>query len=205
VVKLGHLEALNLIELNVYRKREREPNVSTTEEQLVKHLDEVNKVVEEYLKGNDPTKISKELALPRTKVVALIEEWRQMAADNAAIRARAKEALVGADTHYNKLIAKAYEVIDDATTTANLGAKNGAIKLVMDIEKTRIDMLQKAGLLENQELAEEMIEIEEKQQILVSILRDVASEHPEIRDKIMSRLAQVARKGEVITVVHNNV
>jgi NADH dehydrogenase/NADH:ubiquinone oxidoreductase subunit G len=179
--------------------------VSTTEEQLVKHLDEVNKVVEEYLKGNDPTKISKELALPRTRVVALIEEWRQMAADNAAIRARAKEALVGADTHYNKLIAKAYEVIDDATTTANLSAKNGAIKLVMDIEKTRIDMLQKAGLLENQELAEEMIEIEEKQSILVSILRDVASEHPEIRDKIMSRLSQVARKGEVITVVHNNV
>jgi hypothetical protein len=179
--------------------------VSTTEEQLVKHLDEVNKVVEEYLKGNDPTKISKELALPRTKVVALIEEWRQMAADNAAIRARAKEALVGADTHYNKLIAKAYEVIDDATTTANLGAKNGAIKLVMDIEKTRIDMLQKAGLLENQELAEEMIEIEEKQSILVGILRDVASEHPEIRDKIMSRLSLVARKGEVITVVHNNV
>ena len=179
--------------------------MSTTEENLVKHLDEVNKVVEEYLKGNDPTKISKELALPRTKVVALIEEWRQMAADNAAIRARAKEALVGADTHYNKLIAKAYEVIDDATTTANLGAKNGAIKLVMDIEKTRIDMLQKAGLLENQELAEEMIEIEEKQSILVSILRDVASEHPEIRDKIMSRLSQVARKGEVITVVHNNV
>jgi NADH dehydrogenase/NADH:ubiquinone oxidoreductase subunit G len=179
--------------------------VSTTEEQLVKHLDEVNKVVEEYLKGNDPTKISKELALPRTKVVALIEEWRQMGAANAANCARDKEALVGADTHYNKLIAKAYEVIDDATTTANLGAKNGAIKLVMDIEKTRIDMLQKAGLLENQELAEEMIDLEEKQQILVGILRDVASEHPEIRDKIMSRLSLVARKGEVITVVHNNV
>ncbi len=179
--------------------------MSTTEEQLVRHLDEVNKVVEEYLKGNDPTKISKELSLPRTKVVALIEEWRQMAADNAAIRARAKEALVGADTHYNKLIAKAYEVIDDATTTANLGAKNGAIKLVMDIEKTRIDMLQKAGLLENQELAEEMIEIEQKQEVLVNILRDIASEHPEIRDKIMSRLAQVARRGEVITVVHNDV
>jgi hypothetical protein len=179
--------------------------VSTAEEQLVKHLDEVNRVVEKYLQGNEPTKISKELAMPRTKVVSLIEEWRVMAADNAAIRARAKEALVGADAHYNKLIQKAYEVIDDATTTANLGAKNGAIKLVMDIEKTRIDMLQKAGLLENQELAEEMIEIEEKQQILVSILRDVASEHPEIRDEIMRRLSMVAKKGEVITVVHNNV
>jgi hypothetical protein len=205
VDRWGHLEASNLIELNVYHKGEREPNVSTPEEQLVKHLDEVNRVVEKYLQGNEPTQISKELAMPRTKVVSLIEEWRVMAADNAAIRARAKEALVGADAHYNKLIQKAYEVIEDATTTANLSAKNGAIKLVMDIEKTRIDMLQKAGLLENQELAEEMIEIEEKQSILVGILRDVASEYPEIRDKIMFRLSQVAKKGEVITVVHNDV
>jgi len=205
VDRWGHLEASNLIELNVYHKGERGPNVSTPEEQLVKHLDEVNRVVEKYLQGNEPTQISKELAMPRTKVVSLIEEWRVMAADNAAIRARAKEALVGADAHYNKLIQKAYEVIEDATTTANLSAKNGAIKLVMDIEKTRIDMLQKAGLLENQELAEEMIEIEEKQSILVGILRDVASEYPEIRDKIMFRLSQVAKKGEVITVVHNDV
>jgi len=205
VDRWGHLEASNLIELNVYHKGEREPNVSTPEEQLVKHLDEVNRVVEKYLQGNEPTQISKELAMPRTKVVSLIEEWRVMAADNAAIRARAKEALVGADAHYNKLIQKAYEVIEDATTTANLSAKNGAIKLVMDIEKTRIDMLQKAGLLENQELAEEMIQIEEKQSILVGILRDVASEYPEIRDKIMFRLSQVAKKGEVITVVHNDV
>ena len=80
-----------------------------------------------------------------------------MASDNAIIRARAKEALAGADTHYNKLITKAYEVIDDATTTANLGAKTSAIKLVLDIESKRIDMLQKAGLLENKELAEEML------------------------------------------------
>jgi uncharacterized protein YdcH (DUF465 family) len=205
VVKLGHLEASNLIELNVYRKREREPNVSTTEEHLIQHLDEVNKVVEKYLQGNEPTQISKELAMPRTKVVALIDEWKSMASDNAIIRARAKEALAGADAHYNKLIQKAYEVMDDATTTANLGAKNASIKLVMDIEKTRIDMLQKAGLLENQQLAEEMVDIEKKQEVLVGILRDIASEYPEVRDEIMRRLAQIARKGEVITVVHNNV
>ena len=173
------------------------------EELTVEHLDQVNKVVEKYLSGADPTQISKELALPRQKVVAYIDEWRTMAADNAAIRARAKEALVGADTHYSKLISKAYEVIDEATTIANLGAKTAGIKLVMDLEKTRIDMLQKAGLLENKELAEEMLEIERKQDILVNILKDVASEHPEIRDKIMRRLADVAKEREVITIVNN--
>lgn len=173
----------------------------STEDNLIEHLDQVNKVVEEYLKGNDPTQISKELALPRQKVVSYINEWKVMAADNAAIRARAKEALVGADTHYSKLIQKAYEVIDDATTTANLSAKTSAIKLVLDIEARRIDMLQKAGLLENKELAEEMLDIERKQEVLVNILKDMATEHPEVRDKIMRRLSDISKEREVITIV----
>ena len=174
----------------------------SVEDLTVQHLDTVNRVVEKYLAGTPETQISKELALPRQKVVAYINEWRTMAADNAAIRARAKEALVGADTHYSKLISKAYEVIDEATTTANLNAKTAGIKLVMDLERTRIDMLQKAGLLENKELAEEMLEIERKQDVLVNILKDIASEHPEIRDEIMRRLSSVAREKEVITIVH---
>lgn len=175
------------------------------EDLTVEHLDEVNKVVEKYLAGNDPTQISKELSMPRQKVMSHINEWRAMAADNAAIRARAKEALVGADAHYNKLIQKAYEVIDEATTTANLPSKTAGIKLVLDIESKRIDMLQKAGLLENKELAEEMMEIERKQEVLVAILRDIATEYPQVRDEIMKRLSAISKEQEVITVVRNDV
>jgi hypothetical protein len=175
----------------------------STETELIEHLDEVNKVVTEYLKGQDPTKISKDLDIPRTRVVSLINEWKVMASANDAIRARAKEALAGADTHYSKLITKAYEVIDESSMTNNLSAKTQAIKLVMDIEKSRIEMLQKAGLLENKELAEEMVEIERRQEVLVEILRDIASTHPEVRDLIMQRLSQIAKEGEVITIVHD--
>lgn len=174
------------------------------EQQLVQHLDQVNRVVGEYLKGNDPTKISKQLDLPRTKVVSLIKEWQNLVSDNSAIRARAKEALAAADEHYSRLISQAYEVIDEATTTANLGAKTNGIKLVMDLESKRIEMLQKAGLLENKELAEEMLEIERRQEILMGILKDVAAEHPEIRDKIMKRLSEASEKlNETVTIVHN--
>jgi hypothetical protein len=175
----------------------------STETELIDHLDEVNKVVAEYLKGQDPTKISKDLDMPRTRVVALINEWKVMASANEAIRARAKEALAGADAHYSKLITKSYEVIDEASMTNNLSAKTQAIKLVVDIEKSRIEMLQKAGLLENKELAEEMVEIERRQEVLVGILRDIASEHPEVRDLIMHRLSSIAKEGEVITIVHD--
>lgn len=174
-----------------------------SEEQLTQHLDKVNLVVGEYLKGSDPTKISKELSIPRQTVVQYLSEWKQVASANDTIRARAREALAAADEHYSRLIGKAYEVIDEATTTANLNAKSSGIKLVMDLESKRIEMLQKAGLLENKELAEEMMEIERKQDVLKKILMEIASEHPEIRDKIMVRLSEVANPGEAVTVVHN--
>jgi hypothetical protein len=175
----------------------------STEEELVKHLDMMNTVVSEYLKGSDPTKISKELAVPRTRVVAYIDEWKEKTSNNTAIRARAKDALAGADAHYSKLISKSYEVIDEASMTNNLSAKTQAIKLVMDIESKRIDMLQKAGLLENKELAEEMVEIERRQEVLVGILREIATTHPDVRDIIMKKLSTIAKEGEVITVVHD--
>lgn len=184
-------------------RRARERNVSSPEDKMVQHLDTVNKVVGEYLKGNDPTKISKQLSIPRTQVVQYLNEWKMVAAANDTIRARAREALAAADEHYGRLISKSYEVIDDADTNGDLRSKAGAIKLVMDIESKRIEMLQKAGLLENKELAEEMMEIERKQDILKQILMDIASEHPEIRDKIMKRLSEVAKGDETITVVHN--
>ena len=174
----------------------------STEVDLINHLDEMNRVVTEYLKGSDPTKIAKDLSIARVRVVAHLDEWKESASNNSAIRARAKDALAGADAHYSKLISKSYEVIDEASMTNNLSAKTAAIKLVMDIESKRIDMLQKAGLLENKELAEEIVEIEKRQEILVGILRDIASSHPEVRDLIMQRLSTLAKEGEVITVVH---
>ena len=58
-------------------------------------------------------------------------------------------------------------------------------------------------VLENKELAEEMMEIEHRQEVLVSILKDIASEYPQVRDEIMRRLSLFAKDNEVITVVHD--
>jgi len=63
--------------------------------------------------------------------------------------------------------------------------------------------LQKAGLLENKELAEEVVEIERRQEVLVNILKDIAKDHPQVRDLIMQRLSDISKSDEVITIVHD--
>jgi hypothetical protein len=46
-----------------------------------------------------------------------------------------------------------------------------------------------------------MLEIESRQEVLIGILKDIAAEHPEIRDKIMSRLSSAMKQGQTVTVV----
>jgi hypothetical protein len=167
---------------------------------IVLHLEEINKVAAEYIKGNDESTISKSLDIPRNRVVGLLNEWRGMISNNEVIRARAKEALAGADQHYNHLIRKAYEVIDDADQTQNLGAKTNALKLILDIENKRMDMLQKAGLLENKELADQLIEQERKQEILLGILKEVVGNCNSCKIEVAKRLAGYGGPNEAVTL-----
>ena len=46
-------------------------------------------------------------------------------------------------------------------------------------------------------------EIEKRQEVLVLILKDIASEYPQVRDEIMRRLSSISKENEVITVVHD--
>jgi hypothetical protein len=171
---------------------------------IIEHIEEVNRVATEYIKGFNETEISKELDIPKARVSALLREWKAMASNSEAVRARAREALSSADVHYSKLIKQAYEVIEDANVTSNLNAKTTAIKLVLDIETRRIDMLQKAGLLENKELADQLLETERKQELIVGILKDVASKYPQIRNELLSRLAEVSGPTGEAVVIHES-
>lgn len=168
---------------------------------IMTHIEEVNRVATEYIKGYNETEISRELDIPKARVSALIKEWKGMASNSEAVRSRAREALSAADTHYSKLIRQAYEVIDDANTTGNQTTKLSAIKLVLDIENKRMEMLQKAGLLENKELAEQLLETERKQEMIMQILKDVAANNPQIKNEILKRLADVSGPtGEAVVI-----
>ena len=171
---------------------------------ILTHLEEVNAVATEYIKGMNETEISRELDIPKARVSSLLREWKQMASNSEAVRSRAREALAAADQHYGKLIKQAYEVIDDANLNGQQTQKLTAIKLVLDIETRRIDMLQKAGLLENKELAEQLLETERKQELIMGILKDIATKHPQIRTEIMHRLAEISGPQGETVVIHES-
>ena len=161
----------------------------------------MNKVVEELLKGNNPTQIAKALELKRAEVIEMLELWRGLMHSDNGIRERAKEALAGADQHYAMLINRAWETVEQADVNADLRTKATALKLIADIEGKRIDMLQKAGLLENNELSAQLMETERKQELLMSILKEVTSSCPNCKVEVARRLSQVTGQSQEVVIV----
>jgi hypothetical protein len=171
-----------------------------SELEIASQFDQMNKVMAEILKGSTPSSVAKKFELTRVQVENHVTTWRSMVQDNKAIRERAKEALAGADEHYSMLIKEAWDVVEEAGVAAELNTKNAALKLIADIEAKRIDMLNKAGVLEDNSVADQIIESERKQQILVEILRDVTSSCDKCKWEVSRRLQEVTGQVEAVVI-----
>lgn len=169
--------------------------------ELEKPFEQMNVVVEMSLKGYNPTEISKELDIKRADVLRIIEEWKSYAQNDKSIQERAREALVASDQHYSMLINRAWETVEQSDVAADLKAKVSALKLVSDIQSKQMEMLQKAGLLDNAEVGARIAEAEEKQEILMGILRDVTSECSHCRREVAQRLSRISGAVEPIHIV----
>jgi hypothetical protein len=170
--------------------------------EVVGQFDQMNKVVEELLKGNTPTQISRSLELTRVQVDTHINTWKVLVQDNNAIKSRAKEALAGADEHYNMLIKEAWRTVEQADAQDALNVKAQTLKLIADIESKRIDMLNKAGVLENDSMADQILESERKQDLLVGILKEVTANCDHCKWEVSRRLSEVT--GQVEAVIIND-
>lgn len=160
---------------------------------VAEYYDKMNEVVEEMLKGSSPTQIAKTTHLKRRQVVELIGQWQQIARNHNQIRERAGDAIYGADQHYSMIIQKLWNTVEEAENQPQpeLRTKTTILKTIADVEQKRIDMLQKAGLLENQDMAQKMVETEQRQEAIMNILREVAADCDHCRAKILHKLADI--------------
>jgi hypothetical protein len=172
----------------------------SSELEVASKFDQMNRVVEEMLKGNNPTQIAKELGIKRVEVLDHIDTWKSLVKGDSTIRERAKEALAATDQHYAMIINRAWETVEQADANDQLNIKSQALKLIADVEGKRIDMLQKAGLLENNELADQLLDTERKQEILVGILRTVTAECNHCKFEVARQLSEVTGKVEAVQV-----
>lgn len=165
-------------------------------------IDKWEKIQKYSNRGMTDTAIAKELGIKRKDVIELRREWTELLHDDAQARDIALELLHNMISHYDDLIAEHYKVLDKIRAMpfddkySNQELK--ALAQVGSLVAARLDAVQKAGLLENSELGDELADMEEKASILIDILRndlcDVCRKH------VASKLSRATGTIEVVSV-----
>jgi hypothetical protein len=162
----------------------------------IDYYDQQNKVVELMLKGTKPRQIAKELAIRPVDVDKHISEWQGYARNNKHIQERAREALSATDQHYDMIISGLWSVVSEAESNSDYKVKKDTYKTIADVERQRIEMLQKAGLLDNQHLAEQVLQAEKDLEIVMDVLRVAANKYPDAAAFIKKELGRVSGQAE---------
>ena len=162
----------------------------------------MNEVIGLFLEGYEEKEIATQLRLYPKDVRSYISEFKQTAIHAQAVNDRAYELLAGVDTHYSKLIRRAYEVIDEVDAEINAGGmkasliqqKTSAIKLVAELERQRLEAFNKAGMLEGIDLGNQIADSDEKIHKTLELLTKVVRAFPETREMISEGIADISGK-----------
>lgn len=164
--------------------------------------DEMHKVITLHLEGRNPTAIARMTSLQRKDVLNYIDEFKDIAKDDELLRARAQEVVHEFDGQYSKIISEFWDLIKDAEDADDLKVRATALKNLADVQAKRVEILQKSGLLSDAALGDEMAELEEKQEKLVAILREVSAQCDHCKVEVARRLREATGKVEPIEVIH---
>lgn len=155
----------------------------------------LNRVMELFIKGTtNPTTIANSLGIPRKDVLSYIESWKEIAKNDRNVKDRASEALSAMDKHYDLIISGLWAVHDE---TVDPKVKGTTLKSLADVEAKRQETLQKAGLYSDNDIADELLRMEEYVNGIKQVLFSVVKEYPMTKQFIMEGFSRV---GEPVVI-----
>lgn len=163
----------------------------STELDIIREAEREQQVVSMWASGKTITQIMTSTGLKKRQVEDILAIYKQYAMQDKVLRELSRETVLRTRQHYDDLISKVYDAVEVADDSGDYKAKMTGLKMIADIEKQRVDFMQKAGMLADNELGDQLVESERKQQVIIDILRDISKQYPKIGLEIQARLKEV--------------
>jgi uncharacterized protein with ATP-grasp and redox domains len=167
------------------------------------HFEERDKVVALFLKGKQAAAISRETGIVRKDVNAYISQFHAYAKDNELLQERGRQVVQEFDHQQDRLIEELWKAVDESDNAGDYKTKGVLLKTLHDIQKGRVDTMQKAGMLSDAAMGDELAAMEEKHEILIQILRDVSASCNKCKMEVARKLARVTGKPEPMVVIED--
>ena len=157
-----------------------------------------NRVITLTAEGKKPSEISKLTGLTLREQREINEEFRRLARSSEYINTRSKEIIAYGDVHYNSIIERMNEVYEQAELNGDTKLQAEILGKMAAVESKRIEFLQKAGIINDKGIGEEVARVEARQEQLINILKEVKDKYPEASQYIRERLLEITGTVEVV-------
>lgn len=158
--------------------------------------------MELFLRGEtNYTEISRQTGIPRAKVLRLYNYWKDATVNAPDVKDKAKELLFGMIQSYDDIIKEFWALKEDAELNSDRRTVNAVLKNIADVQKARLDAIQKAGINFDAELESQLSTMQTQAKALQEFLTKFAAEHPQIRTELLEGLSEVFSKPGHTTVV----
>lgn len=151
-----------------------------------------NAIVDDFLKGNtNYTELAKKHRITRAEAVQMVNDWKDFVRSDKSFKEMGRERLHEMDRHYELIIKEMWENQDDLKDSGEFHKAATVLKMISETEAKRQDALQKAGMYDDGELADMIMENERKTEAISKFLTELIEEHPNLRGKIVEALRKI--------------
>ena len=177
-------------------------NSAGKEIQTAEFYTDMQTVMALFLRGEtNYTEISRQTGIPRTQVVRIYNYWKDVTVNSPDVKDKAKELLFGMVESYDDIIKEFWSLKEDADNNGDRRTANAVLKNIADVQKSRLDAIQKAGLNFDAELENKLATMQGQSTALQAFLKEFAQSHPEIRTELLEGLSAVFSVPGQTTVV----
>jgi predicted HTH domain antitoxin len=171
---------------------------------LVEKLDFAEQVGRLYLQGKNPTDIARQLDTTRAMVLSAVNDFKSVMRRESEtaidIRDRLMDIMLESDESFRMVINEAWSTVREADNAGELRNKISALKIVETATKSRAELVQKAGMGQDEEIINQLNETDRRQQVLIHLLKEIRDSHPEVAELIATRLSQIQDEVEYVTI-----
>lgn len=166
---------------------------------------QIDEIAKYKMQGMTDAGVARKLGLKKVDVIEGYNRWKDMLLADGMARDFARDHLNVMVKHFDRLIERSYGILsdlDEMVFDEKISAqKNATLKNISEYEAKRVDYLQKAGLLDAHDLGDELAEREEREAVIIEILRNYLCD--DCKKIVAHQLTKLTNTVEA-TVVYND-
>lgn len=158
-------------------------------------------VVQLTAEGRSTAYIQKETGVGPAGQRQINKDFKNYAQNDMYAETVARQLVGYVNEHYGAIIKRFYEAVDEAEQNGDYKIKATILKQIVDTEKIRVEILQKAGVLTAHSVGDDIAQMQSEKAQIIELLKEIAQKFPEAKQAIVKGISRITQETVATRVV----